>query len=62
MEKILWMAVTNDKFEFPIFIENSRSILSMKIGLNNNGHIYNIINRQNGIYKKLNLKIIKLEI
>ena len=62
MEKILWMAVTNDKFEFPIFIENSSSILSMKIGLNNNGHIYNIINRQNGIYKKLNLKIIKLEI
>ena len=62
MENILWMAVTNDKFEFPIFIENSSSILSKKIGLTNNGHIFNIINRQKGIYKKLNLKIIKLSL
>ena len=55
----LWLAVTNDYLELPVFIENSSLKLSWKLGISVN-HLFKIISQQKNIYKKLNLKIVKV--
>lgn len=56
----LYMAVTPDKFEFPVFIEESCIALEQKTGVNHN-NIYSYISK-NLSGKKLGYKFVIVEI
>lgn len=60
MKRFLWLAVTPDEFEFPIYIEDSASKLANKLGITTSTVISSIVKNRSG--KNSGRKIIKVEI
>lgn len=58
--KYLWLAVTPDKYEFPIYIEDSAQALADKLGTTSNVVSSAISKNQSG--KKTGRKIIKISV
>ena len=59
-KKYLWMAVTNDEFEFPVFFETSNARLAKKCGIST-AQVARLSNK-NGFSRKANLKLTKIEL
>lgn len=60
MKKYLWMAVTADKYEFPIYIEDSSLKLAKILGINRSSVINATLNNYSG--KNTGRKIVKVAI
>lgn len=60
MSKYLWLAVTPDKYEFPIYIEDSSCKLAKVLGINSSSVINAVGRDYSG--KNTGRKIVKVEI
>lgn len=58
--KFLWLAVTADKYEFPIFIEDTAQKLAEKLGITNSTVVASVTRNKSG--KNKGRKIIKVVI
>jgi hypothetical protein len=56
----LWLAVTPDKYEFPIYIEDSSSKLAEKLGITASTVIVSVSRNKSGINS--GRKIVKVEL
>ena len=56
----LWLAVTPDKYEFPIYIEDSSSKLAEKLGITASTVIASVSRNKSGI--NAGRKIVKVEL
>lgn len=60
MKKYLWLAVTPDKYEFPIYIEDSCTKLAKKLGIDPCTVVTSITKNEPGTIS--GRKIVKVEI
>lgn len=60
MGKYLWLAVTSDKYEFPIYIEDSSCKLAKVLGINSSSVINAVGRDYSGKYS--GRKIVKVKI
>lgn len=60
MKRYLWLAVTPDKYEFPIYIEDSCTKLSNKLGITTSALIASITRNNPGT--NAGRKIIRVEV
>lgn len=60
MKQYLWLAVTSDKYEFPIYIEDSATKLANKLGITPSTVISSVTRNKSGKYS--GRKIIKMEV
>lgn len=58
--KYLWLAVTNDKYEFPIYIEDTAKKLANKLGIHCTTVITSIVQNKSG--RNSGRKLIKINI
>lgn len=60
MSKYLWLAVTPDKYEFPVYIEDSSCKLAKILGINSSTVVKAVKKNYDG--KTAGRKIVKVEI
>lgn len=60
MKKYLWLAVTPDKYEFPIYIEDSSTKLAKRLGISASTVITSTSKNNNG--RRTGRKIVKVEV
>ena len=60
MKRYLWLAVTADKYEFPIYIEDSCTKLANKLGISNCTVVNLVTQNSSSLYS--GRKIIRVEI
>lgn len=60
MKRYLWLAVTADKYEFPIYIEDSCTKLANKLGISNCIVVNLVTQNSSGLYS--GRKIIRVEV
>ena len=60
MKKYLWLAVTPDKYEFPIYIEDSSTKLAKRLGISACTVITSTSRNNNG--RNSGRKIVKVEV
>ena len=58
--KYLWLAVSIDKYEFPIYIEDTAKELGARLGISGDTVIQAVIRKRDG--KKSGRKILKIEV
>lgn len=58
--KYLWLAVTVDKYEFPIHIEDTAKALGERLGISGDTVIQAVTRKRDG--KKSGRKILKIEV
>lgn len=57
--KYIWMAVTSDEYELPIFVEESSTKLAQKLGITVGSVLSSVFKGSNGRYS--GRKIVKVE-
>ena len=60
MEEFLWLAVTNDELELPVYVERTAKELADKLEITITT-VFRAVNR-NWVTRKNNVKIIKIEV
>ena len=60
MKRYLWLAVTADKYEFPIYIEDSCTKLANKLGISSCTIVNSVTQNSSGLYS--GRKIVKVEV